>query len=89
VLFHGSFLKAEESRREEELEEVGGGGHGGAACPLVHLAGSAVPQLPRTDSYQGEEGAAQGRRSSGEHGEWVSAHDAPFPDHVGGAADGW
>jgi hypothetical protein len=39
VLFHGSFLKAEESRREEELEEAGGGGHGGAACPLVHLAG--------------------------------------------------
>jgi hypothetical protein len=94
VLFHGSFLKAEESRHEEELEEAGGGGHGGAACPLVHLAGgSAVLQLSRTDSYKGEEGDAQGRRSSGEHGEWVSAHDTPFPDRVGGAAEnglpGW
>jgi hypothetical protein len=37
VLFHGSFLKAEESRREEELEEVGGSGHVGAARPLAHL----------------------------------------------------
>jgi hypothetical protein len=37
VLFHGSSLKAEESRREEELEEAGGGGHGGATRPPAHL----------------------------------------------------
>jgi hypothetical protein len=37
VLFHGSFLKAEESRREEELKEAGGGGHGGATRPPAHL----------------------------------------------------
>jgi hypothetical protein len=61
--------------------------------PLFISRGSAVPQLSRTDSYQGEEGATQERRSSSEHGEWVSAHGAPFSDRVGGTAEnglpGW
>jgi hypothetical protein len=63
VLFHGSFLKAEESRHEEELEEAGGGGHGGAACPLVHLAGAVrccscrgpIPTREKKGMHKGEE----------------------------------
>jgi hypothetical protein len=72
VLFHGSFLKAEEPRREEELGETGGDGHGGVARPVLISQRSAVLQLSRTDSCQGEEGAAQGRKSSCEHTENVS-----------------
>jgi hypothetical protein len=69
VLFHGSFLKGEESRYEKELREAGGGGHGGAAHPLLISQCSAVPQLPRTDSCHGEEGAAREKKLRRAHDE--------------------
>jgi hypothetical protein len=66
VLFHGSFLKAEESRREEELEEAGGGGHGGAARPPAHLVAQCDATAAKDRFLPGRRRATQGRRSSGE-----------------------